>query len=103
MAHTAVLNLKGDWKPRGSDPFQHKNEQKSKLVEFFQIRWRFLVFESILFMSTLGFYTARLSQWLRLKIFGVKSMGFESLTDLAMKKAIEEQFGLSIDDSIMDG
>jgi hypothetical protein len=73
------------------------------ILEFLVSRWNYFLFKSMLWMSSLGFYSSRAYQWLLFKLTGKRSDGFEAWTDAAVKKAFEEQFGLTLDPSVFEG
>lgn len=107
MANWAVSSLGNDW----SVWSRHKVvATKSRIPwpircvsSFVQSRVNYLFFRSTLWLSSMTFYASQLYQKLLWVLFGTKWAGFEGLTDKAMKQAIQEQFGLEVDDSVFEG
>ena len=105
MARAAVRSLGDDWK------IWHQKEKHTEtsfaisriLLSFFKSRLHYFMFESILFTTSIGFYMTRIAQWCLKRLGYASGGGFESMTDKAVKLAIEEKFGLEIDETVFDG
>lgn len=107
MANWAVSSLGNDW-----SVWSRQSPVKTKsrvpwpihcLSAFIQSRANYLFFRSTLWLTSVTFYATQLYQKIVWVLFGQKTAGFEGITDAAMKKAIQEQFGLEVDDSVFEG
>jgi hypothetical protein len=96
MARWAVWSLKDD------SLVDKKLTRLQSISTIVKSQANLLIFESLLFLGTLGFFYARIVSIVQ-QFFGIKSAGFEGMIDERIKSEIERKMpGLAIDPSVFE-
>ncbi|KAI8915316.1 ABC1 family-domain-containing protein [Powellomyces hirtus] len=107
MANTAVQSLGNSWSMWGSNRnSQHPLHPPSTIERFTQLvtsRINYWTFRATLFFTALVFHMSRAAQKMRYVILGVQGAGFEDMIDGGMRRTMQDQFGVTIDDEAFSG
>ena len=101
MANSAVKSLGSDW-----SIWSHRSDISSSMphfIAFFIYRYNYFVFRSTLLLTSFGFYMSRFYQSVTFLFYGKNTDGFEKVTDMAVKKAIHDQFGVEVEETSFSG
>ncbi|CAG8703011.1 12965_t:CDS:1, partial [Acaulospora morrowiae] len=87
-------------------PLENLTSLLRQLSFVLKSRFNYLLFHGTLFVISLGFYLTsvkeRIGSWLRNED-GRGTQGFEELLDDQMKRSLEENFGMALDQRIFEG
>ncbi|KAJ3019087.1 hypothetical protein HKX48_002393 [Thoreauomyces humboldtii] len=110
MANYAVQTLGDDWSLWGNVDSSRELavstmplSKAQQITATVQARINYWTFRATLFVTAIFFHMARAAQKIRYLVNGVAGPGFEDLVDSGMKKTMEEQFGVVIDDAAFSG
>ncbi|KAI8801160.1 ABC1 family-domain-containing protein [Cladochytrium replicatum] len=115
MANAAVAALGDDWSVWTTRSELEKQRAMAKQSSYFSIdswvravsfvvksQYNYWNFQAVMFASTLAFEVVQFWQKLNAVLFGVRAVGFEDVLDAQLRKQIEKQYGVVLDENVFD-
>lgn len=75
---------------------------RKRVEDYARTTWNLCLFETTLFAMTMSFWLVRIRDSISRVFFGTDGQGFEAVLDQKLKDQLQQQFGITIDESIFD-
>jgi len=96
MANGAVRALGDDWDLYRVTDLPEKGIWQP-ILKPFKANFNYWRFQTILAISSLGFWVSQSISYFRWVVFGVNDGGFESVLDKQAKKSVFDKYGLNLE------